>query len=333
MSNAHITAARRCNRFKGNARLMLLILADAASNGEKVTKAGIKNLPFGWTSKGEKQLMKDLNIARRQTITDLIAELEEAGPIVRRQRLRKNAMTFVDIDWLKKNSWPTEATANEASGTESSGSVTRAGSDPEIHNEQRGFCPTESAASKMPRKLLNDTTESVATSTYPSLNPVIDLPAPSGDVTRSRVRTDNDRFALDAPQVWQEPEAKAPPKAKPEPKPERSAYGHEFESGWRSATVKCRHCQLSQREYFCSGGANNPANTCPPLPCDRGTLCAECGAERGLTGQCIPCWERKREERRRAKEAAKVAASVPLSTAQVAELLSADKVMEQLSDL
>jgi hypothetical protein len=97
--------------------------------------------------------------------------------------------------------------------------------------------------------------------------------------------------------------------------------------------VKCRHCQLSQREYFCSGGANNPANTCPPLPCDRSTLCAECGAERGLTGQCIPCWERKREERRRAKEAAKVAASLPLSTAQVAELLSADKVMEQLSDL
>jgi len=332
MSNAHLTAARKCSRFKGNARLLLLILADAASNG-KPRKDGQPNLPFGWTNKGVKQLKKDLNIPRRQTITDLLAELEHAEAVVRKQRLRQNAMTFVDIEWLKENSWKPEATESVASGTESSGSVTRAGSDPEVHNEKRGICATETVASEMPRKTLPDTTESVATSTYPSLNPFIDLPAPSGDVTRSRVRTDNNRSALDAPQVWQEPEAKAAPKAKPEPKPERPAYGHEFESVWRSATVKCRHCQLSQREYFCSGGANNPANTCPPLPCDRSTLCAECGAERGLTGQCIPCWERRREERRRAKEAAKVAVSVPLSTAQVAALLSADKVMEQLSDL
>lgn len=87
MSNAHITAARRCNRFKGNARLLLMILADAASNGEKVTKGGFYNLPLGWTSKGEKQLMKDMNIDRRQTITDLIAELEHAGAIIRKQQL------------------------------------------------------------------------------------------------------------------------------------------------------------------------------------------------------------------------------------------------------
>ena len=86
MSNAHITAARRCNRFKGNARLLLMILADAASNGEKVTKGGFYNLPLGWTSKGEKQLMKDMNIDRRQTITDLIAELEHAGAIIRKQQ-------------------------------------------------------------------------------------------------------------------------------------------------------------------------------------------------------------------------------------------------------
>ncbi|MGA8271516.1 MAG: hypothetical protein WB919_08145 [Candidatus Sulfotelmatobacter sp.] len=341
MSNAHITAVRRCNRFKGNARLLLMILADAASNGEKVTKGGFYNLPLGWTSKGEEQLMKDMNIKRRQTITDLIAELEHAGAIIRKQLLRKNAMTFVDIAWLKKNAWPSdkpastpEATESEASGNESSGSVTRAGSDPEVYNGKRAICATESVASKMPRKALRDTTESVATST-PVFDPVVDTPAPVGEITRSPVKTDEEAnlALLDAPQVWQEPEAKAAPKAKPELRPERPAYGHEFDSGWRSATVKCRHCQLSQREYFCSGGANNPANTCPPLPCDRSTLCAECGAERGLTGQCIPCWERKREERRRAKEAAKVGALVPLSTAQVAELLSAYKVTEQLSDL
>jgi hypothetical protein len=213
MSNAHITAARRCNCFKGNARLLLLILADAASNGEKVTKAGFYNLPFGWTSKGEKQLMKDLNIARRQTITELIAELEHAGAIVRKQQLRKNAMTFVDIEWLKKNSWTPEATESEASGGESSGSVTRAGSDPEIHYEKRGICATESAASQMPRKTLRDTTENVATST-PVFDPVVDTPAPVGDLSRSPVRNP---VADDAPQVRQESEAKAAPKAKARP--------------------------------------------------------------------------------------------------------------------
>ena len=84
MSNVHINAARKCNRFKGNTGLLLWILADAASNG-KSRKDGQPNLPFGWTNKGEKQLMKDMNIdRRRQTITDGIAELEEAGAIVRR---------------------------------------------------------------------------------------------------------------------------------------------------------------------------------------------------------------------------------------------------------
>src|ERR1700733_3520572 len=223
MSNAHLTAARKCSRFKGNARLLLLILADAASNG-KPRKDGQPTLPFGWTSKGVNQLKKDLNIPRRQTITDLIADLEPTGAITRKQRLRQNAMTFVDIGWLKANSWPTpEATKSEPSGTESSGSVTRAGSDPQVHNGQRGICATESEASEMPRKTLRDTTESVARD-LPAFDPSIDLPAPIGDMSRSRVRTDDSRFAH-APQVWQQPEAKPAPKAKPE-----------------RPVQKCRHC-------------------------------------------------------------------------------------------
>jgi hypothetical protein len=222
MSNAHLTAARKCNRFKGNARLLLLILADAASNG-KPRKDGQANLPFGWTNKGVNQLKKDLNIPRRQTITDLFTELEHSEAIVRKQRLRQNAMTFVDIEWLKANSWTTpEAAGSEASGTESSGSVTGAGSDPQVHNGKRGICATESVASQMPRKTLRDTTESVARD-LPAFDPSVDLPAPIGDMSRSRVRADDSRFAH-APQVWQEPEAKAAPKAKPERPVQKCRY-------------------------------------------------------------------------------------------------------------
>jgi hypothetical protein len=323
MSNAHLTAARKCSRFKGNARLLLLILADAASNG-KPRKDGQPNLPFGWTNKGVKQLKKDLNIPRRQTITDLLAELEHAEAVVRKQRLRQNAMTFVDIEWLKENSWNPEATESVASGTESSGSVTRAGSDPEVHNEKRGICATETVASEMPRKTLPDTTESVATSTYPSLNPFIDLPAPSGDVTRSRVRDD---FAIAiAPQVWQEPEAKAAPKAKPEP-----PSIHRFERPGQASphlgkSYVCRDCGLSQREYHCSGGANNPANVCPALPCGRSILCAVCGGERAEMGMCPACFDRRREERLARKKAEAEAAAASVSATQIADLLSADWV-------
>jgi hypothetical protein len=302
-----------------------MILADAASNGEKVTKGGFYNLPLGWTSKGEKQLMKDMNIDRRQTITDLLAELKEAGAIDRRQQLRKNAMTFVDIDWLKANSWPApEATNNEASESEGSGSVTRAGSDPEVHNEKRATCATESVASKMPRKALPDTTESVATST-PVFDPVVDTPAPVGEITRSRVRTDNNRSALDAPQVWQEPEAKAAPKAKPEPAPRPEPPRiHRFERSQHfGKSDVCSRCGMSAQEYHCSGRSDNPANTCPPSPCERNVMCVKCGAERDGLGRCMPCIEKGIEARRKAKEEA---AATSITATQIADLLSADKV-------
>jgi len=124
VSNQHITAVRKCNQFRSNTRLLLFILADAASNGKQTTETGIVNLPYGYTSKGERQLMKDMNTARRQTITDAMDELAEAGAIVRARRMRKNALTFVDITWLQEHSesFETEATDNVA--TESSTQIT-----------------------------------------------------------------------------------------------------------------------------------------------------------------------------------------------------------------
>ena len=46
MSNHHITPAIRCSQFKGIARQLLFILADAASPGPKDKKD--KVLPFGF---------------------------------------------------------------------------------------------------------------------------------------------------------------------------------------------------------------------------------------------------------------------------------------------
>ncbi|MFZ2000536.1 MAG: hypothetical protein WA239_20835 [Candidatus Sulfotelmatobacter sp.] len=266
--------------------------------------------------------MKDMNIdRRRQTITDGIAELEEAGAIVRKQRFRKNAMTFVDIDWLKDHARPTEATKNVASEIEGSES----NPDSKIHNEKRGICATENVASKMPRKLLNDTTESVATST-PVFDPVVDLPAPSGDVTRSRVRTDVTTTI--APQV----EAKAAPKAKPEPapKPEPPRMHRFIRAGQASPhfgkSEVCRDCGLSAQEYYCSGASKNPANVCPALPCERSILCAVCGGERAQMGGCETCFNRRREERLARKKAEAETAAASVTATQIADLLSANRV-------
>lgn len=255
MSNAHITAVRRCNRFDKSTRLLLMILADAASNGEKVTKGGFYNLPFGWTSKSEQQMMKDMNTDRRQSITDMLTELSEAGAIKRQRRLRKNALTFVDIEWLKAHAWATDATANEASGDESSESAlggndktdstgdstfvrhelvrgsSICGSDPVVDNAERGICPTNNVASQMPRKTLPSTTQNVARST-PVFDPVVDTPAPVGEYTRSRVRTDAGTTMSD-----DRSEAKAAPKARPEPKP-------------APPPLMCRVCKKEPRKKY-----------------------------------------------------------------------------------
>lgn len=126
-------------------------------------------------------------------------------------------MTFVDIEWLKANSWPTpEATESVASEIESSGSVTRAGSESDVHNGKRGFCTTKSVASQMPRKTLCDTTKSVATST-PVFDPVVDTPAPIGASSRSQVSEDATGTTMSDDRS--EAKARSTPKAKPTSRP------------------------------------------------------------------------------------------------------------------
>jgi hypothetical protein len=62
----------------------------------------------------EQWMMECLDIDRRQTITDCLNELLEAGAIKRVRRQRRSTITFVDIGWLKKHK-RLDATSNEAS--------------------------------------------------------------------------------------------------------------------------------------------------------------------------------------------------------------------------
>ena len=117
MSNQHINAAINCNKFKGNTRLLLLILANRASDG--TSRNGKKNLPFGWTSRSLPQLMDETNIHRKQTITSLIQELVDGGAISRVRRFNTSSKTFVDIDWLRANAYPVRAETDTNVGAES----------------------------------------------------------------------------------------------------------------------------------------------------------------------------------------------------------------------
>lgn len=108
MANQHITAAIKCSKFTGTTRLLLLILADAVSNGSE-RNDGKPNLPFGWTSKGDLQLMKALNTTRRNTVMEAMAELvgteAKPGPVKRKRRFKKNSLTFLDLEWLLAHSY------------------------------------------------------------------------------------------------------------------------------------------------------------------------------------------------------------------------------------
>lgn len=98
MSNDHINAVRKCNKFTGNTRLLLFVLADRASNGEG---KGQSPRDYGWSWAGISKLMKDTGIKCRDTITDCLAKLQAAGVIKRVRRIGTSSRTFVDIDALR----------------------------------------------------------------------------------------------------------------------------------------------------------------------------------------------------------------------------------------
>lgn len=117
MSNQHLNSLRNCNKFKGNTRLLLFVLADRASDG--TSRNGKKNLPFGWTARSLEQLMQETNIHRKQTLTACMTELIDAGAISRVRRFDRPSKTFVDIDWLKANAYPQGAETEPNEGAES----------------------------------------------------------------------------------------------------------------------------------------------------------------------------------------------------------------------
>lgn len=136
MSIEHINAALCCNRFTGNTRVLLFVLADAASNG-KPRKDGGKNLPYGWTSRSRPQLMKACNMTRGDTLTNAINNLADAGAIRRKRRFGKSDMTFIDIEWLKAND--TKSVSTDVS--ENATSVERSGKNTEtVSTDTRKPC-------------------------------------------------------------------------------------------------------------------------------------------------------------------------------------------------
>ena len=133
MSNQHITAAIHCSRFKGIARQLLFILADAASSGPKDEKD--KVLPFGYCKRKLQTLMAFTNHRRQQTVTDGIKELLDAGVIKRWLRKGESPLYFVDLEWLKARAYTEEELkqfeypALKASGKRDAANVDASGTD------------------------------------------------------------------------------------------------------------------------------------------------------------------------------------------------------------
>lgn len=99
MSIEHFRAAWKCRKFKGSTRLLLLALANRASDG-KPSKLG-RVLPAGWSFAGSARLMMDTAIQSRDTLIASMKELLDSKVIQRKRRLGRTTLTFVNIDVLK----------------------------------------------------------------------------------------------------------------------------------------------------------------------------------------------------------------------------------------
>jgi hypothetical protein len=105
VANQHITAALRCSQFKGTTRLVLFVLADAASPGKN---ADGKGLPLGYCKRKLQTIMTFVNCRRQPTVTAAIRKLKMAGAIKQWLKQGASPLYFVDLDWLQKNAY-TEA--------------------------------------------------------------------------------------------------------------------------------------------------------------------------------------------------------------------------------
>src|ERR1019366_4089829 len=147
MAIAYINAVRECTYpFKRlYTRQLLIWLADAAYTEEQVAKFG-NGMRAGELWRDEQWMMECLDIDRRQTITDCLNELLEAGAIKRVRRQRRSTITFVDIGWLKKhkrldatsNEASELATANVSSNSKTPNEASKTTPDVVVDNAQRG---------------------------------------------------------------------------------------------------------------------------------------------------------------------------------------------------
>jgi hypothetical protein len=106
MSIPHLKNAFDCREFTGTTRLLLIALADSASNGQSVNK---RNLPTGYSSLSLLGMMRRCNTNRSQTISAALKELREAGAIKTVRRKRRSSLTFVDIVWLRDHAYTESA--------------------------------------------------------------------------------------------------------------------------------------------------------------------------------------------------------------------------------
>jgi len=109
MSIEHFTAAFNCKLFKNGARLLLLALANRASDGEP-RKDG-RNIKYGWSYAGVGRLMADINASSRDTVIDNMKVLVGAGVVKRERRLSHSSLSFVDIDVLRSLAYTEEDVA------------------------------------------------------------------------------------------------------------------------------------------------------------------------------------------------------------------------------
>ena len=133
MSHRHITAARFCPIFKGNARLLLFILCDRAGSGAQF-KNGKKSV-FGWTPKiSDKTLMRSLNCSRRESVRQWRAQLKRSGAIQAKLVNQSSGWPvyryFVNLDWLEQ----------KAKDSDYNAAVLLAEGNPEDESEDRSPC-------------------------------------------------------------------------------------------------------------------------------------------------------------------------------------------------
>jgi hypothetical protein len=103
MSIPHLKAAFASKGISGNARLVLLALANRASDG-----TGRSKCKYGWGFAGYAQIMLDAGIKDRDTLTKAISTLVELKVIKRKRRMGSSSETFVDIEALQAMAYSTE---------------------------------------------------------------------------------------------------------------------------------------------------------------------------------------------------------------------------------